>query len=126
MLVAETVVAVTMLCSSAKRRSHGDSPTCLSVVSTSTIGSCQASSGRTLERQMTDDIEQLRGVRRASAKRSGDVFDVSVVMEDMDFARFDAVVQKELELYSTYPDFTFYFDIMSASELEAPSAVNAA
>ena len=53
-----------------------------------------------------------------------DVDDRATTPED--FARFDAVVQKELELYSTYPNFTFHFDIVSASELEEPASLNAA
>lgn len=125
MFVAETAMAVTMLCSSAKKRQRGDDPGWFSV-STSKCSSCVVSSGRTLERKMTDDIEALAGVLDVSLNRIGDSFSFTIVMQDMDYARFDRVVQKELEWSSAYPGFSFYFDIMSAAELEESSIVDAA
>jgi hypothetical protein len=74
-------------------------------------------SGRTLERQMTDDIEDLAGVISVKVNRVDNTFDVLVVMENMDFEPFDAVIRKKVELFDRHPDFTFNFDVTPAYAL---------
>jgi hypothetical protein len=75
-------------------------------------------SGKTLDERIMSELDEMAGVRETSVVRTGDAVRVTVILDDMDFSRFDAVVQKELELYSRYPDLSFYFDIVSAAELE--------
>jgi hypothetical protein len=72
----------------------------------------QTASGKTMEGQMISDIEEMAGVCRVSVNRAGDTFDVFVVMENMDFEPFDAVIRKKVDLYDRYPDLTFNFDVM--------------
>jgi hypothetical protein len=73
----------------------------------------------TLEGQMISDIQEIDGVRDVSVSRTGDTFDVSVIIDSMEFSRFDAVVQKELQLYSEFPQFTFHFDINPSEDTDA-------
>lgn len=126
MLLAETIIFAGLYSIPLQR---GRSSRCTIWTSTSTKAHIiYAASGTTLEGKMISDIEEIDGVHRVSVTRTGDTFHVSVVIDTMDFPRFDAVVQKELQLYSEFPKYTFHFDISSVSELEEPNpaSINAA
>jgi hypothetical protein len=121
MLIETTIGATLMFCTATRRRPESE----FMLVSNGT--KCvYIASGDTLEAKIMSEIEELIGVRKTAITRTGDAVRVSVIMNSMEFSQFDAVVQKELELYARYPSLTFYFDIISSSELEAPSFVNAA
>jgi len=106
MFIVETLVATTLLCSSLKRESGA--------VCVTSSGIVQVASGGTLENKMTGEIEDISGVLDVSVKRTGDTFDVSVTMENMDFEPFDKVVNCKLSLYDRYPNYTFNFDYQLA------------
>jgi hypothetical protein len=122
MLIVETAVAVTLLCASTKRQRIEDFA--YSMNSSAKQKVFQIASGRTLESKMTGDIEEMAGVVAVTVKRTGDTFDVSVIMENMDFDPFRAVVEKELALDGTYPDLTFNFEILPKAALEEASALH--
>src|SRR5437764_355591 len=123
MLIAETAVVIGPA-SADLRRLDVDSG--YVVCESSHVVGVQIASGRTLEGQIISDIKQMNGVRHVSVLRSGSAFEVVVVMENMDFDPFNAVVQKELDLYSRFPNFTFHFDIAPAEAVQEVPPVNAA
>ena len=109
MFFVETAVAATLLCTANKRQ-------CSEIESLSVVNSkhgtslFKVSSGRTLEGKMVNDIQDMAGVVDVTVKRTGDTFDVFVVMENMEFEPFDRVVNCKLALYDRYPNYTFHFD----------------
>lgn len=116
MLIVETAVAVGMLCASTKRKRAVDDMTpSYAVGSGLTVVSFQASSGSTLENKMTHDIEEMPGVVSVTVQRSGDVFDVMVVMEDTNFEQFNTVAQKKVDLYEDFPGHTFNFNFVTSA-----------
>lgn len=122
MLIAETVVIVNLLCTSTKRRrSELDQEP---QYTTNSIAWFEVASGRTLEGKMTSDIEEMPGVVEVRVMRTGDTFDVFVVMENMEFGPFNAVIQKELELYAKFPRYTFNFDLTPVMALEPDPALS--
>ena len=121
MLVAESVLVITLFCSPTKRRQTIDSPSPPEGIHV--VGyplSIHHLSGNTLEAATVDEIEKMPGVVSVSAKRRGGAFDLFVVMENMDFEPFNAVIQKKVALFEKYPGFTFNFDLtpMYTSETE--------
>lgn len=122
MLIVETAVVVGMLCASTKRVRAFEEMTPQYIIGNGlSIIPFQAPSGRTLERKMTSEIEEMPGVMSVNVKRTGDAFDVFVMMRDMDFDAFSGVVQKELELDSRFPAYTFNFELLPAAALEGHS-----
>jgi hypothetical protein len=118
MLVLETAFTVGMLCASSKRKRAVDDLTPSYAVGNGlTVVPFQASSGGTLENKMTSEIEDMPGVVSVTVKRAGDTFDVSVVMENMDFDPFNAVVLKKVDLYDKFPDYHFNFELTPADAL---------
>jgi len=109
MIIAETVIMAGLCYSSSRRVSKGSEEYIICETSCSTL--VQVASGKTMEGQMISDIEQIAGVCHVSVARLGGAFEVAVTMEDMEFDSFNAVVQKELALYSAFPNYTFHFDI---------------
>src|SRR4051812_37281048 len=115
MFLAETaVVGISLVCAST-RRLHPDK--FLQLIS-GTVKSIPMASGKTLESRIMSELDELQAVCGTSVVRTGDHLRVTVILENMEFSRFEAIVQKELELYSRYPGLTFYFDIVAAAELE--------
>ncbi len=110
MLVTESVVVITLLCSTVKRQQAINSPSDgIHVVGEPLL--IQRPSGRTLEAAMVNDIEKMHGVVSVSARRDGDTVNVSVVMDNLEFGPFSAVAQKELEISDKFPGLRFNFDI---------------
>lgn len=122
-MIVETAVAVTLLCTSAKRQRPEVDVSCITNSGSAGIHLVRVASGRTLEAKMVDDIEEMSGVVDVTVKRTGDVFDVFVVMENMDFAPFSAVVQKELDLDAKFPDYTFNFDLLPLTAITEESTL---
>jgi hypothetical protein len=125
MLIVETAFAVGMLCTSTTKRKRAveDMNPSYAVGNGLTVLPFQASSGSTLENKMTNEIEDMPGVVDVRVKRTGDNFDVLVVMENMDFGPFSGVVEKELALDAKFPEFTFNFELLPAAALEENSAL---
>lgn len=119
MVMLETIAAATLLCNAAARRELEPISDHLQVVGRPLL--VQRATGNTLEYMMLTDIESLPGVVSVSAKRTGDTFDVSVVMENMDFEPYDAVIRKKVALFDAYPSLTFNFDLMPVDAIEAPA-----
>jgi hypothetical protein len=116
MLVVETMMAVGLCCGPLKR---SNSKTHYAVCTSERAELVQVSTGNSMESQMLSDIEKIEGVLHAEVSRSGDTFDVSVLIDSMDFPKFDAVVQEELRLYVAFPQFTFHFDINPIENTDA-------
>jgi hypothetical protein len=118
MLVLETAFTVGMLCASSKRKRAVDelAPS-YAVGNGLTVVPFRASNGGTLENKMTNEIEEMPGVVSVAVKRMGDTFDVSVVMENMDFDPFNAVILKKVDLYDKFPDYHFNFELTPADAL---------
>jgi hypothetical protein len=130
MLVAESVLVITLLCSTAKRRQTISSPSDGShaigqLQPVQHLSVVQRLSGRTLESDMVNEIEKMPGVVSVSAKRTGDTFDISVSMDTMEFEPFDRVVNYKLALYELHPGYVFNFDYQLA-DLPPTIAIHAA
>lgn len=72
------------------------------------------------------EIEDLPGVRDVTVRRQQDDFEVTVVMESLQFPLFRQIVQKELELTDKYPDYTFDFNVLPIAVVENAPPVHAA
>lgn len=77
--------------------------------------------------KMTDDIEDLAGVRSVFIRQIGVSYAVKVIMETTEFESFQRVVAIELELSDKYPALRFDFDIDFAQNPDSASVpLNAA
>ena len=123
MIIAESILALSVLCTIPKRLNLGHE---LQYISGA--GTCfQVSSGPTLEERLTMDIEQISGVREVSVKRNGDSLDVCVVIDNMEFALYEKVIQKELDLFEKFPNLQVRFDVVPFIENDESSlTLNAA
>lgn len=69
------------------------------------------------------ELEAIDGVRTVAVRKNGDLLNVNVVLDTLEFAAFEKVVQKELELFDTHPDLRVRFNIepFSPTEDTAPA-----
>jgi len=123
--VAETVFAITTICTTARRRHVVAEPYCISNIATIS-NSFSVSTGISLGQTVTNEIEDIDGVQGVSIKQAGDSYAVNVVMETIDFDSFQKVVAKELELFDKYPGLRFDFNIDFAQNEESNLGLNAA
>jgi hypothetical protein len=116
MLVAETVLALSVVCTLPKRRvySGGEVSELVPYVITTdtTPRSFQMADGVSLERKLTDDIENIQGVVDVRVKQVNGVLEVSVVLENLEFPLFEKVTQKELDLFDQFPDMPVRFNVV--------------
>jgi hypothetical protein len=119
MIIAETILAISVLCTVPKRKvSEFD----ICYVSDG-VHAYQLSSGVSLERKVTIDLSEIDGVRDVDISRNGNVFEVRVAMNTLEFEKFEKVVQKEIELFDAFPGLTFNFDISLADRAELAESV---
>ena len=122
MIIAETALAVTFLCSNLpNRKRSGEFP---HYISSGSRNCFQIASGITLEAQVTEDIKNLPGVRSVSVQRNGSTFTVDVFMENLEIESFRRVSDKELALFDEFPDLNFNFMILPVEALEDMSFVS--
>src|SRR5271170_6967378 len=74
----------------------------------------QISNDDSLGALLTMELRNIPGVRDVAVNRSGNDFQVNVVLESLDFTVFDQVVKRELYLFDEFPDFNFRFSILPA------------
>ena len=55
--------------------------------------------------------------------RAGDTVDVNVVLEELDFSAFEKVIQKELDLFDSFPELEFRFNVIPAEAIEEVPAI---
>ncbi len=123
--VAENVLAITTICSTARRRHVVAEPYYISNIATIS-NSFSVSTGISLGQTVTNEIEDIGGVQGVSIKQAEDSYAVNVVMETIDFESFQKVVAKELELFDKHPGLRFDFNIDFAQNEESNLGSNAA
>ena len=119
MIIAETILAISVLCTVPKRKVP-EFDVCYVADG---VHAYQLSSGMSLERKVIIDLSEVDGVRDVDISRNGNVFDVRVAMNTLEFEKFEKVVQKELELFDAFPGLTFNFDISLADQAELAESV---
>ena len=121
MIIVETILATTLLATVPKRPRDWSE---LHYISDGkTVSNCfEASNGMSLERKLAMDIENIDGVGQVVIKQAGNTYQVDVVMNTYDFASYEKVVQKELELLDT-PGARFTFNVTFSERATNPSAV---
>jgi|HubBroStandDraft_6_1064221.scaffolds.fasta_scaffold1701503_2 hypothetical protein len=122
MIVVETVMLVTMLCTSPCRRVSTHH---FQYANSGRTG-FQISSDNSLEANVTADLKNIPGVRSVVVSRAGNDFDVDVVLENLEFQIFDQVVKRELYLFDEFPEFNFRFSILPAVAVDEAPALHAA
>jgi hypothetical protein len=76
-----------------------------------------------LEDRVIIDLLTLNGVVDVFVRRDGSVLNVHVVLDDLEFSKFEKVIQKELELTEKFPHLRFRFNV--SPKLEAAPWVHA-
>lgn len=116
MLVAETVLALSVVCTLPKRRvcsGREVSELVPYVITTDTTPrSFQMADGVSLERKLTDDIENIQGVADVQIKQIDGALEVNVTLDNLEFSLFEKVMQKELDLYDQFPDMPVRFNVV--------------
>jgi hypothetical protein len=121
MFIAESIIAMTVLCSAPKRQRWDE----LHKMSNGAgaVNCFQITSGISLERKVTIELEEIAGVRDVKIQRSGNSFSVDVIVADLDFSTYEQVIKKEIELFDRFPELSFEFNVMPASSLEITPTV---
>ena len=122
MIVAETLLAVTLMSSLPKKRSGQERD----YVYSSNAGNCfEIASGMSLERTVNTEIEELPGVHSVAVKRNSQTsFVVDVVMETLEFSTYQKVIEKELDLFDQFPALTFEFNVVPLAAVQGTSPVS--
>jgi hypothetical protein len=123
--IAETVIAVTTLCNAPSRKRSEQ------YVHYFTSGSAsqncfQVSSGISLERRLRVELEEITGVHRVAVKQDGDDLNVNVVLETLEFAAFEKVILREMEISEQFPNLRVHFNVEPFSPEDSASFLDAA
>ena len=122
MFIAESVIAMTVLCSAPKRQRRWDDLHQMSN-GAQAVNCFQITSGISLEHKVTIELEEIVGVRDVKIQRNGNSFSVDVVVADLEFSTYEQVINKEIELFDRFPELSFEFNVMPASALEITPTV---
>ena len=118
MIVCETILAVTMVCTAAGTARDESLPEFLSGGLAKNF--FQISSGSSLEEQVKRDIEQLEGVHSVQITKGNGRIAVNVFLTELDFRYFPALAAKEIELFDSYPGLKFDFNMLPIAAIEEP------
>jgi hypothetical protein len=115
LIIAETVIAVTLF-ATVPKRIHDWSE--LHYISDGkTASNCfVASSGVSLEHRLTEELQSIEGVGAVTVTQLGNSYLVNVVMDTYEFSNYDKVIQKEMEMFDKHPSFKFHFDVTFAEQ----------
>ena len=119
MFVAETALMLTMVCTLPKRRiANGElsEPVPCVITTDSSPRSFQMADGISLERKVTNDIENIEGVTDVQIKHVDGALEVNVVLDKLEFSVFEKVIQRELDLFDRFPDLQVRFNVVPREE----------
>lgn len=122
MIIAETFIVATLLCTSPCRKMSSRN----FQYTVAGKNGFQISSDDSLGALLTMELRNIPGVRNVAVNRSGNNFDVDVLLESLDFSVFDQVVNRELYLFDEFPEFNFRFSILPAVAVDEAPALHAA
>jgi len=109
-IIAETIIAATLLATVPKRR-H-DWSELHYIADGKTASNCfTASSGMSLEHKLMGELQEMHGVEGVEVTQSGNSYHVNVVMATYDFASYEKVIQKEMDLFNKHAGFRFSFNV---------------
>jgi hypothetical protein len=72
--------------------------------------------GVSLERKLTNDIENIQGVTDVQIRQVNGAMEVNVVLDKLEFSVFEKVIQKELDLFDQFPDLQVRFNVVPREE----------
>jgi hypothetical protein len=122
MIVAETAILATMLCTSpCKKMSTRNFQ-----YTVAGKNGFQISSDDSLGARLSIELRNIPGVRNVAVNRNGNNFDVHVSLESLDFQVFDQVIKRELYLFDEFPRYKFHFSILPAAAVDEVPALHAA
>jgi hypothetical protein len=124
-IVTEAVIVATVLCTSASCGKRAGRKVHYYISGPLRTG-FQISTDSSLQTKLTMELKNIPGVRSVAIDRKGNQFDVSVVLETLDFAIFDQVVQREVYLFDEFPEFKFRFSILPADAIDDTLSLHAA
>lgn len=122
MIIAETILAVSIICSVPKKRQDGQ-PLLVTYDSYSR-NTFQISSGISWERKLMIDLKDIDGVETVSIAQNGNVVEVTVVLDRLDFSSFQKVTRKEMELFDQFPGLRFEFNVLPAAAMKLDSLLD--
>ncbi|HYL73330.1 MAG TPA: hypothetical protein VEU96_03950 [Bryobacteraceae bacterium] len=123
MIIAETIIAVTLF-ATVPKKIHDWSE--LHYISDGkTASNCfEASSGVSLEHRLTEELQGIEGVGAVRVTQSGNSYFVSVVMDTYEFSNYEKVIQKEMELFDKHASFKFNFNVTFAEQAAVGSSAS--
>jgi hypothetical protein len=113
LLVAETVFAATVLCSTAERRQRSENDPFF--VSNRGLTCFNVCTGSSLENKLTTEFENIAAVKDVRVNRSGDTFALEIEMARFDRVSRRQIYAREKELYHRFPQYSFGFCLIDAS-----------
>jgi hypothetical protein len=126
MIIAETILVPTLLTSVPKKPK--DWAELHYVCDGKTVSNCfVASSGVSVERKLTNELEKIDGVGAVEINQSGNSYRVNITMDSYDFSKYERVIAKELEMFDKIPGSKFVFNVTFAEHaVLGDSALNVA
>ena len=121
-IIAETILAMTVLCT-APNRKRSEQHLHFYTSGNVSHNYFQISSGMSLERKLNIELGEIEGVQAVAIKRSGNVVEVNVVLETLEFTSFQKVTQKEIDLFERFPGMDFEFNVVPSAALEETQPV---
>lgn len=118
MIIAETVIVVSLLCTSPKRGPKNY------FISAGAENGFQLASGPNMEEALTTELEDLYGVHSAVITNLGDsAFTVDVIINDLEFETYRGVARKESEWLTKFPESSFEFNVSPLSVASSTDAI---
>jgi hypothetical protein len=113
LIIAETIIAVTLVATVPKRL-HDWSE--LHYISDGkTASNCFAvASGVSWERTLTEELQNINGVGGVQVVQSGNSYTVNVVMDTYDFSSYEKVIQKEMDMFDQRAGIKVNFNVTFA------------